>query len=102
MYWLNVISKPGLLKLLVGKSADVKTDALNWYHTAKAAEWTCFNDVGLEVPDADFVEQLLVFNIRQNRFRPIVLPVFSRRTLYVKALLDHKTYERKEWVNKWP
>ncbi len=99
---MNVISKPGLLKRLAGKRADVKTDALNSYRTAKAAEWTCFNDVCIEVPDADFVEQLLVFNIRQNRFRLIVLPVFSRRTLYVKALLDHKTYGRKEWVNKWP
>jgi mRNA interferase HigB len=97
-----VISKPGLLRLLAGKAADVKTDALNWYRSAKAAEWKCFNDVHTEIPDADLVEGLLVFNIRQNRFRLIVLPVFSRRTLYIKALLDHKTYERKEWINKWP
>lgn len=56
----------------------------------------------MEIPDADFVDGLLVFNIRQNRFRLIVLPVFSRWTLYIKALLDHKAYDRKEWVNKWP
>ena len=59
-------------------------------------------DVCAEVPDADFAGGLLVFNIRQNRFRLIVPPVFSRQTLYIKALLDHKTYDRKEWVNKWP
>jgi mRNA interferase HigB len=99
---VKVIGKPSLLSLLGNKAADVKTDALNWYRTAKAAEWTCFNDVCKEIPDADFVEGLLVFNIRENRFRLIVLTVFSRQTLYIKALLDHKTYERKEWINKWP
>jgi hypothetical protein len=35
---VNVISKPGLLNLLGNKAADVKTDALNWYGTAKADE----------------------------------------------------------------
>jgi mRNA-degrading endonuclease HigB of HigAB toxin-antitoxin module len=61
-----------------------------------------FNDVCKEIPDADFVEGAARFNIRQNRFRLIVLPVFSRQTLYIKALLDRKTSERKEWINKWP
>jgi mRNA interferase HigB len=85
---------------LKGKVADVKTDALNWHRIAKAAQWTCFRDVCAEIPDADFVDGRLVFNIRQNRFRLIVLPV-SRRTLYIEVLLDHKAYDRKEWVNKW-
>jgi hypothetical protein len=40
----------------------------------KGAQWTCFNDVHADIPDADFVNGLLVFNIRQNRFRLIVLP----------------------------
>jgi hypothetical protein len=57
---------------VAGKSADVKTHDLNWYPIAKAAEWKCFVDVCAEVPDAE------------NR------------------LLDHKTYDQKEWVNKWP
>ena len=99
---VNVISKPGLMDLLKGKSSDVQKDALAWYATAKAADWGSFAAVRIQYPDADLVNGLLVFNIRQNRYRLIVLPVFSRRKLYVKALLTHKEYDRKEWENQWP
>ena len=54
------------------------------------------------VPDADFVAGLLVFNIRHHRYRLIVYPVFSRRKLYLKALLTHKEYDMKEWRQQWP
>ena len=97
-----MISKRGLLNLLKDKSADVKGDALAWYRIARGAQWTCFEDVHSTIADADFVNGLLVFNIRQNRFRLIVFPVFKRQTLYIKALLSHKAYDRKDWVNKWP
>jgi len=97
-----VISKSGLLEMLKGKSSDVQAEALEWYLIAKAACWTCFNDVQSTISDADFVNGLLVFNIRRNRNRLIVFPVFARQTLYIKALLNHKEYDRKAWVNKWP
>ena len=45
---------------------------------------------------------LLVFNIRRNRYRLIVYPVFPRRKLYIKALLTHKECNRKEWEKQWP
>ena len=48
------------------------------------------------------VNDLLVFNIRGNRYRLIAYPVFSRRRIYVKALLTHAEYDRKDWVTKWP
>jgi len=69
---------------------------------AKDAEWASFASVRDTFPSADFVNGLLVFNIRQNRYRLIVYPVFSRRKLYIKALLTHKEYDRKEWIHLWP
>jgi mRNA interferase HigB len=98
---LNVISKPGLLDLLSGKSADMQKEVLAWYYTAKNADWSELAEVRAQFPDADFVNGLPVFNIRHNRFRLIVLPVFSRRKLYIKALLNHKEYTRKDWKTKW-
>jgi mRNA interferase HigB len=99
---VNVISKLGLMDLLRDKSRDVQTDALAWYRTARSADWDSFAAIRRQYPDADLVNGLLVFNIRQNRYRLIVYPVFSRRKLYVKALLTHKEYDRKEWESKWP
>lgn len=76
-------------------------DALAWYRVAKSADWGSFAAVREQYPDADLVNGLLVFNIRQNRFRLIVYPAFSRRKLYIKALLTHKEYDRKDWQTKW-
>ena len=99
---MNVISKPGLLDLIEDKSKDVQEEALTWYQAAKSADWASFGAVREDFPDADLVESALVFNIRHNRYRLIVYPVFSRRKLYVKALLSHKEYYRKDWESKWP
>jgi mRNA interferase HigB len=101
-YPVNVISKPGLMDLLEGRAKDVQAEALAWYRVAKAADWSDFTAVRKDFPDADLVEGLLVFNVRQNRYRLIVYPVFRRRKLYIKALLSHKEYDRREWQRQWP
>jgi mRNA interferase HigB len=99
---VNVVSKPGLLKLLAGKPKDVQWEAIAWYKVARSADWDSFGSVRTQFPDADLVNGLLVFNIRFNRYRLIVFPVFSRRKLYLKALLTHKEYMREEWKTQWP
>jgi mRNA interferase HigB len=91
-----------LLELLAGVSGDVQREALDWYRVAKAAEWADFLAVRRRFPDADMVNSILVFNIRGNRYRLIVFPAFSRRKLYIKALLAHKEYMREEWKKQWP
>ena len=90
-------SAPRLHDLAAGKSRDVQRDVQAWYKMARAAEWRSFEDVIRHVKDADMVKGLLVFNIRGNRYRLIVSPVFVTRRLYVKGLLTHKEYERGDW-----
>ena len=97
-----MISKPGLIELLKGLPKDVEKEAFGWYKAASMADWDNFEAVRANFPDVDLVKKLLVFNIRGNRFRLIVYPVFSRRKLYIKALLTHKEYDRKDWEEKWP
>ena len=97
-----MIGRPGLLDLLEGKSKDVQQDALAWFAVARAADWPDFAALRGRFPDAGLVNGLLVFSIRHNRHRLIVYPVFSRRKLYVRALLTHREYETKDWKNQWP
>jgi len=98
--FVNVISKRGLTELLKRKSSDLATEALAWYKTARAAKWERIEDVRVLYPDADQVGDVLVFNIRHNRYRLIVLAVYPKQKLYLKALLTHKEYDREEW-KKW-
>ena len=88
--------------MLDRKSSEVRAELLAWYRAARKADWSSVADVWDSFPDADYVGELLVFNIRQNRYRLIVFPVFPRRKLYIKALLDHKEYDRKDWRSRWP
>ncbi len=57
-------------------------------------------DVRADFPSADQVGDALVFNVRHNRYRLIVVAVYRVQKLYVKALLTHKEYDREEW-KKW-
>ena len=97
-----MISKTGLLELLEDRPKDARHETLAWYWVAKRADWSSFAAVRKSFRDADLVNGLLVFNIRQNRYRLIVYPVFSRRKLYIKALLTHSEYMREDWKKKWP
>jgi len=46
------------------------------------------------------IGQVLVFNLAHNRYRLITTVFFATREIYVKDLLTHKEYDRKEW-KKW-
>jgi mRNA interferase HigB len=94
---VNVISQRGLRVLLKGKSSDVVKEAIDWYKIARAARWTCLEDVRQHYPSADQVGNALVFDIRHNRYRLIATVRYSQQKLYVKALLTHKEYDREDW-----
>ena len=95
-----MISKRGLRRLLKGKSQDVSEEAAIWFKTAMAARWDNIQDIRQSFPDADQVGQVLVFNTRHNRYRLIATVFYRSRTIYIKALLTHKEYDREEW-KKW-
>ena len=97
---VNLISKRGLRRLLKGKSQDVSEEVASWSKTAMAARWDNIQDIRQSFPDADQVGQVLVFNIRHNRYRLIATVFYRSRTIYIKALLTHKEYDREDW-KKW-
>jgi mRNA interferase HigB len=99
---VNVVSRRGLL----AKAKSLKVDAAtsgelrNWFQVASRARWTSLKDVREVFPSADRVGQTLIFNIHHNSYRLIVRHEFPWQRLFVKALLTHKEYDRREWL-KW-
>jgi mRNA interferase HigB len=100
MCFVNVISQRGLKLLLSGKSADVAKEAVAWFRLARASRWMSLDDVREAYPSADQVGRVLIFNVRNNRYRLIVRTEFGLQKLYVKALLTHKEYDKEEW-KRW-
>jgi mRNA interferase HigB len=96
---LNVISKRGLLK--VGKSHPAAEGALaRWYAAARKAKAGSFQQIRAIFPAVDQVGNVLIFDIMGGSYRLIVRVSYPSQKLYVKALLTHGEYDRKEWM-KW-
>ena len=96
---MNVIGKSGL-KRIVRKHPQVESELLAWYKAARNATWNSLADVRTVFPTADLAGKVLIFNILRNELRLISVAAFQYQRLYVKALLTHKEYDRKEWT-KW-
>jgi mRNA interferase HigB len=99
---VNVISKRGLTELIAANKLDRDTCAelASWYRVARSAHWMRLAEVRTDFPSADQVGNVLVFNIRHNRYRLIARVTYAKQKLYLKVLLTHKEYDREEW-KKW-
>jgi mRNA interferase HigB len=96
---VNVISKRGLLAL--GKKHPAATDALmKWFSVAGKSRASSFNEMRRTFPTVDQVGNVLVFNLVGGSYRLIVRVNYAGQTLFVKAVLTHREYDRKEWM-KW-
>jgi mRNA interferase HigB len=85
---------------LLQEKPESAEEAIAWYRVARAADWKNLADVRQSFPSADLVGNVLIFNLRHNRYRLIVRAAFRIKTLFVKAMLTHRQYDRGEW-KKW-
>ncbi len=96
---MNVISRRGLLAL--AKRHPETLDALTvWYRTVHRVSWRGLHEVRRDFASVDQVGDVLIFNVLGSRYRLIARVSYPAQRLYVKALLTHNEYDRKEWL-KW-
>jgi len=96
---VHAISKSGLLKL-VKKHPEALSTLTQWFKVAKRAEWHGLHEVRRLYPSADQVGDVLIFDVLGGNFRLITRVSYNLQRIYVKALLNHREYDRKEWM-KW-
>lgn len=68
-----------------------------WYRIAKAASWTCLNDVRQTWSSTDAVDDKTVFNIKGNKYRLITKINYRSQTIFIKAVLTHADYDKEVW-----
>ena len=51
-----------------------------------------------QFPSADQVGHVLIFDILGGNYRLITRVSYASQTLFVKALLTHREYDRKRWM----
>lgn len=68
-----------------------------WYRTVLRAHWRSLVDARKDMPHADLVERLTVFNIAGNKYRLIARVNYRSRIVFVRAILTHAEYDREGW-----
>ena len=75
------------------------TDAIgplqNWYQEVEEADWETPAKLKERYPTASIIRgDLVVFNIKGNRYRLVARINFRRRLVFVKFFGTHKEYDR--------
>ena len=86
------------LKQEANKHPETMAALENLYRIARKAAWQGLHQVREQFPSADQVGSVLIFNILGGRYRLITRVSYSSQTLFVKALLTHREYDRKRWM----
>lgn len=85
---------------------DAAKEIRAWFKIVHDARWRNFIEVKQVFRDADSVDEYVIFNIRQNRYRLVTIIHYARekdgRTtmghIYIRSFLTHKQYDsRKNW-----
>jgi mRNA interferase HigB len=96
---VNVISRRGLMAE-AEKHPETIPAIERFCRLARKSTWNGLNEVRQTLPSADQVGSALIFNILGNSYRLITSVNYARQEIFVKALLTHREYDRKEWM-KW-
>jgi mRNA interferase HigB len=92
---LRIISRKAIREFGKKHSEALASLAI-WAREVEHAVWNNTADLRVTFRDADFVGDKVVFNIAQNRYRLIAWVAFRARKVFIKTILTHKQYDKKE------
>jgi len=90
---MRIIAKSALRKFWE-KHQDAEQPLMVWYDEVKKAEWSSFQDIKKQFKSASIVgNDRVVFNIKGNDYRLIVLILFRKGKIFIRFIGTHKEYD---------
>jgi mRNA interferase HigB len=68
-----------------------------WYDLVRNNRFANFSEVRRTFPSAGLVGDLVVFNIRGNRYRLVARFIFDKGRVYIRRVMTHAEYDRGDW-----
>jgi mRNA interferase HigB len=65
-----------------------------WYDLVRHNRFANFSEIRRTFPSADLVGDLVVFNVRGNRYRLIARFMYEKSRVYIRRVLTHAEYHR--------
>ena len=79
------------------EDASAEEAFAKWYDLVRNNRFANFNEVRRTFPSADLVGDLIVFNIRGNRYRLVARFLYEKGHVYIRRVLTHAEYDRVDW-----
>lgn len=90
---MRIIAKSTLIKFWE-KHPDAEQPSRAWHDEVKKSEWNSFQDIKKQFRSASIVgNNRIVFNIKGNDYRLIVLILFRRGKAFIRFIGTHKEYD---------
>lgn len=104
---MNVISRRKLREFYQAKPERHRSAAAfeDWFKLARQARWHTFQDVKALFGQTDVATDTkskrtaTIFDIGGNKYRVVTLIDYTRQTVLITHVLDHKEYDRNNWKN---
>jgi mRNA interferase HigB len=93
---MHVISRKALQTFWT-RHPDSKTALVRWFKVMEQTDFRTLDELRATFPNADQVENWIVFNIGGNKYRLIASIHFNRGKVYVRHVLTHEQYSRGGW-----
>ena len=93
---MRIISKRRLEEFYQQEGhADSRIALERWYLKVCSAHWQNFSDMRMDFPSADYVgNQHYVFNIKGNKYRLVVVVMFTPELIYIRWVGTHADYDK--------
>jgi len=96
---MHVIAKPALVKFST-KYPDAEKPLMVWFRTMKKENFQDFVHLKQTFSNADYVDDLTVFNIGGNKYRLIAAIHYNVGQVFIRNVLTHAEYDRNDWKRK--
>jgi mRNA interferase HigB len=98
---MRIIAKPNLQNFWE-KHPDSKKPLEQWYHITSKCKWKNLNEVKETFPNVSLLNNnRVVFNIKGNDFRIVVLIKFSMSTVFICWVGKHSDYDKIDANTIW-
>ena len=75
--------------------SDSEISLRAWYHDVKIADWNNSNELKKQYKNASIVgEGRVVFNIKDNAYRLVVLIDYEFKVVFIRFIGTHKQYDK--------
>jgi mRNA interferase HigB len=91
---MRVISRR-ILREFWEKHPDAAIPLQTWFHDVERASWASPADIKAVYQNASILaNNRVVFNIKGNRYRLVVVVIFQHGVVYIRFIGTHEEYDR--------